>query len=371
MRGARFGVSPWWRSPSVSIARTPARRPVDQPSTVRRDVIHAGVILMKHRIAVAACAAVALFAVACSDTDTRGLATEPGPSALDRNTHYSTTGVAAVVGANHLRASASVAAPSGQGDPLIVNSGEPGIAKGGGYRLSSFIDGSKHRHTIAMLYPVSGGPPVAVQHYVDGKLVSTNAFTWSRAGSQWVRTRSFLQSVRDGRLYGTYTTTTSAGGPVTPPGGGGGPKPTVRLTHPAPPNALQRALGTAAYDLAFAFAPDEANAQSPAFSECSQQWLRFAGALAAVISIELSIAEMPVITPVAYGQLASALAALAAAEDALLDCVLAHQPTPLIDNWSTGMGSGSGGGSGSGSGGGSKDCLEGSYAAHCSTALTL
>lgn len=322
---------------------------------------------MKHRIAVAACAAVALIAVACSDSDSdsRRLATEPGPSVLDQNTHYSTTGVAAVVGANHLtpRASATVAPPADQASPLIVVSGEPGLATTGGYRLSSFVDGSKHRHTISMLYPVTGGPPVAIQHYVDGKLVSTNALTWSRTGSQWVRTRSLLQSVRDGRLYGTYTTTTT----VTPPGGTGGTQPMVRLTHPAP-NAFQRAIGTAAYDLALLFAPQDATAQSPAFSACSQEWFRFTAAAATVIALEIAMASAPVIGPAAIAQLAAALAQLAAAEDALINCVLAHQPSPTMDNWSSGMGSGSGSASGSTEG---KDCLEGSYAAHCSTALTL
>jgi hypothetical protein len=331
---------------------------------------------MKHRIAVAACAAVALIAVACSDSDTgsRQLSTEPSPSAPDQQTHYITTGVAAVVGANQLlqslaphaapRPSASVAAPSQPAAPLIVTTGEPGVANGGGYRLSSFVDADQHRHTLSMLYPVTGGPPAAVQHYIDGKLVSTNAFTWSRTGAEWVRSRSLLQSVRDGRLYGTYATTTS----VTPPGGGGGSKPVVRLSRPAPPNALQRAVGEAAYHLAFVFAPQDATAQSLALSACSQQWLRFAAAATAVVAIEIAIANAPALTPLLIAQLGTALANLAGAEDALLDCVLAHQPIPLIDNWSSGMGTGGGSGSGSAEG---KDCLEGSYAAHCSTALTL
>lgn len=334
---------------------------------------------MKHRIAVAACAAVALVAVACSDSDigSRRLSTEPGPSAPEQQTYYSTTGVAAVVGANHLlhplapqtapRPNASVTSPS-QASPLIITSGEPGVASTGGYRTSSFIDASKHRHTIAMLYPVNGGPPVAVQHYVDGKLVSTNAFVWLRSGSEWVRTRSLLQSVRDGRLYGTYTTNTAPSG--APPGGGG--KPMVRLTHPAQPNALQRAVGSAAYHLAFAFAPQDATAQSLAFGACSQQWLRFAAAAGTVMSLEIVIAEAPAVTLLLTVQLGTALAALAAAEDALLDCVLSHQPIPTMDNWSSGMGSGGGGGGGTGGGsGGGNDCLEGSYAAHCTTPFTL
>ena len=333
---------------------------------------------MKHRIAVAACAAVALIAVACSDSDTnsRRLATEPGPTALDQGVHYTTTGVAAIVGAHHVQQpfgqstapapNASITAQSLQATPLMVGIGDPGIAKTGGYRLSSFVDDGKHRHTIAMLYASTGGPPQAVQHYIDGKLVSTNAIVWTRSGSEWVRTRSYLQSVRNGRLFGTYTTTTALTG--TAPVGGGDTKPMVRLGHPAPPSALQRALGTAAYDLAYVFAPQDATAQSLAIDACRQQWLRFLSAAAVVVGIEVTIADMPEMTPVLVTQFLSALANLAAAEDALLDCVLSHQPIPTVDNWSSGMGGGSGSGSGSAEG---KDCLEGSYAAHCSTALTL
>lgn len=335
---------------------------------------------MKHRIAVAACAAATLIAVACSDSEgtTRRLATEPGTSAPGQQAHYSSRGIAAVVGANHQlqsvappssspRPNASIAAPTDEASALTLATNEPGIATTGGRRNSSFVDGSRHRHIISMLYAANGGPPVAVQHYIDGKLVSTSAFSWNRTGTGWVRARSLLQSVRDGRLYGTYSTTTS----TSPVGGGGGTKPTVRMSQPVAPNGFQRAIGNAAYHLAFIVAPQDATAQSLALGACSQYWLRYAAAAFVVVGIEAIIAEAPILTPALITQLGAALALLGAAEDQMLDCVLSHQPIPLFDNWSSGMGTGGGGGGSGGGSGSTKDCLEGSYAAHCTTAFTL
>lgn len=336
---------------------------------------------MKHRIAVVAIAAAALVAVACQDQDggTRRLATEPGSTSPEQGAHYVTTGVAAVVGSNHRLqtvapsvpprgASASVAAANGPTSAMTLTNNEPGIANTGGRRNSSFVDSNKHQHTISMLYSSTGGPPVAVQHYVDGKLVSTTAFGWQRTTTGWVRTRSMLQSVQGGRLFGTYTTTTTqapVGG-----GSGGGTKQTVRLDRPAQPTALQKMIVGAAYHLAFIFAPQDATAQSLAFSECSQYWLRYAAAAAVVAGLEVVIADAPIIGPLIVSQFVAALALLGAAEDALLDCVLSHQAIPTIDNWSSGMGTGTGSGAGGGAGS-NKDCLEGSYAAHCTTAFTL
>jgi len=323
---------------------------------------------MKHRIAVAAIAAAALVAVACQDQDggARRLATEPGSTSPEQGTRYVTTGVAAVVDrVTHRSASASVVAANGSPDAVTISNGAPGIANSGGQRISSFVDASSHRHTVSMLYSSVGGPPAAVQHYVDGVLVSTNAFSWQRTSTGWVRTGSLLRVVRKGTLVGTYTTVTTPA----PVGKGGGSKPTLRLQGPVAPTALQRAIGSAAYHLAFVFAPQDATAQSLAWSACSQFWLRYAAAAAVVVGLEVAMADMPVITAFILAQFGSALSLLAAAEDQLLDCVLSHQPSST-DNWSSGMGSGAGSGAGGGSDG-TKDCLQGSYAAHCTTAFTL
>jgi hypothetical protein len=333
---------------------------------------------MKHRIAFAALAAATLIAVACEDPDggARRLATEPGVQTAGQEVQYRSTGSASVVGANHQLqsvapapsapgASASVVAANGVVGTMTLNTDEPGIATSGGRRNSSFVDATKHRHTISMLYDISGGPPVAVQHFVDGDLVSTSAFAWKRTSAGWVRTRSYLQAVHAGTLYGTYATTTT---PVGGGGGGGGTQPMLRLEHPGGPSTMQRMIGGAAYHLAFIFAPQDATAQSLALRPCLQQWLRYAAAAAVVTGLEIVIADAPVLTPLLITQLGAALALLGAAEDALLDCVLAHQPIPLVDNWS---GTNGAGGSGSGSGTGGWDCLQGSYAAHCTTAFTL
>jgi hypothetical protein len=63
------------------------------------------------------------------------------------------------------------------------------------------------------------------------------------------------------------------------------------------------------------------------------------------------------------------LASTAAMEDLLIDCMIANDSVSSGGFGGAG-GSGTGGGTG-GASGGSTDCLEGSYAAHCTTAFTL
>jgi hypothetical protein len=342
---------------------------------VWRDAIHVE-HHMRHRIAIAALAAAALIAVACEDqgAGSRRLATEPGDGATSSGeVHYRTTGSAAVVSKHRLQpvaparpapgVSASIVAGSGVVSAMTVYASEPGIATTSGQRTSTFTDASNHHHTIALMYGSTGGPPLAMLHYVDGSLVSTTAYSWLRTSTGWVRTRSYLQVGLNGKLYGTYTTTTVATTSTPISGGSGttGTQSTVMAKPAGGASTLQRMAGGAAYGLAYIFAPQDATAQSYALSLCSQQWLRYAAAAAVVVGIEILIADAPYLTPALITQLGSALALLAAAEDALLDCVLSHQPIPLIDNWS---GTGSSGGSGGGSNGGCVygfDCITPAY----------
>lgn len=334
---------------------------------------------MRHRIAITALAAAALIAGACADqgAGSHGLATEPGSGESPTgNDNYSTTGIATVVvgpkqrlqggkaSASSVGASASVVAGSGTLPVVIIEDGLPGLAPRGGRVTNSFVDASLHHHTLSVLYGANGGPPAAIQHYVDGALVSTNAFTWQHTTRGWVRTRSYLQTVRHGTLAGSYISTTTITG-----GSGGGGATMARADRITPPGALRRLVGYAAYRLAFAFAPQDASAQNLALTACRQQWLKYAAAAAVVAGLTAVIVDMPVITPLVITQFGGALALLAAAEDALLECVLANQPTPLMNNWGTTGGSGGGGAGGGGTP--PADCLAGSYAAHCTTPFTL
>jgi hypothetical protein len=325
---------------------------------------------MNHRIAVAAIASAALIIGACADQDggAQRFSTEPGADApmASSGVHYFTKSIATVRDpkSNKLvtiplsasvTANGSVVVTTGPAEAMQIPLSAPGIAKSGGTSTFTFDDSTKHHHVFALLYAGSGGPPAAIQHYVDGSLVSTSAYTWQRTSSAWLRTHSLVQVVRNGTLYGTYTTTATA-----PKGGGPAPVP-VRFDH-APAGPLQQLLGRVAYGLAFALAPQDANAQmTTILYACRQELLKYAAAAAVVIGITAVITELPALTPVISMQLAGSLALMAATEDAMLDCFIGHM-SPFI-------------GGGQGGGGHMQpppaECLSGSFAPQCSAPLTL
>lgn len=332
---------------------------------------------MRHRIAIASLAAVTLLVGACEERDgaANRLATEPAgaDSGGAESVHYLARGTAAVLDPRtHLLrnvappssapsgVSASIVAATTTTDAMQLPSALPGFGPGAGYAGATFDDSAAHHHTLILLYSSTGGPPVAMQHYIDGELTSVSAYSWQRLSTGWLRTRSLLRAVKGGTLYGTYTMNTY---PVQSSGGSGPAQP-VRLERVPPVGPFERVVGGVAYALAFALAPQDASAQySPAFSACRQQWLKYAAAAAVTVGYGAVIVDAPVLTPLVAMQFAGSLALLAVAEDSLLDCVLANQPTR------TAFGGGSGGGATGG--GSSSDCLEGSYAAHCTTPFTL
>jgi hypothetical protein len=190
---------------------------------------------MQRRIAIIAVAAAALIAAACADQDGgRQFSTEPTDTSPV--VRYVTSGVPAITDPKTHRpvdvtseawrggVSASVVAASVVDDGLQVASGDPGVAPTAGRTIWSFTDAAKHVQKIVLLYRDGGGPPAAMQHYTDGALVSTTAYTWGKTQAGWVRTRSYMQSVRNGSLVGTFTTTSTPAKPGT-----GGPIETVRL----------------------------------------------------------------------------------------------------------------------------------------------
>jgi hypothetical protein len=335
---------------------------------------------MKHLMALAAIAAAALTIGACADQDGGAgrLSTEPsGNDATgDAQLRYVMTASAELRDPRTRKmvaASASQAAPGvsasvaagGTGSTLQIANGSPGIAASGGYYIASFADQSRHQHTMVLLYPKFGGPPTAMQHYVDGALESTTGYSWQRTAAGWVRASSLMRVVRNNVLVGTYTTSTTTA--PTKPGKPGGPAVPVRLEHQPGASAFQRMMVNVAYHAALVFAPQDASAQSLAFLACTQEWLRFTAAAAAVTGIIFVIADAPALSILLTSQYAAAVSLMGAAEDALLRCILANQP-PSVFHF---FGGGAGGGGGAGSDAGNEDCLEGSYAAHCTTPFTL
>jgi hypothetical protein len=215
-------------------------------------------------------------------------------------------------------------------------------------------------HKIVFLY-LAGGPPSAMQHYTDGVLVSTTAYTWARTQLGWVRTRSYMQSVRNGSLVGTYTTTT-----VPVKSGTGGPIETVRLERAPAVGPVQKTLGALAYALAFAFAPQDATAQFY-FYNCRQEWLKYGGSAALLSAAAVALAGAPELTPALASTFVSLLFATAALEDLLIDCMLKY------DSVSSGgfIYGGSGGGGSAGWPPDKWDCFLGSFASRCTTNWVL
>jgi hypothetical protein len=328
---------------------------------------------MHQRIAVLGISAAALIVGACADRE-GGSRLPAEPNDATPTLRYVTTASAAVVdphthrlipvkeddGARARVLASVVAVNGGESDVVQLSSTAPGVERSGGYVKKTFVDASKHKHTLIFLYKGIGGPPAAIQHYIDGVLASTSAYTWARTSAGWVRTSSFYQAVHNGSLYGTYSTVT-----VPRNTGGSGPPQTVRLDRPRPTAPVERMLAHAAYVLAFAFAPQDATAQFY-FLECMTEWLRYAAASAAVAGVYAAIIDAPYLTPVLIMQLAGALGLAGVAEDMLISCMLAHDPSFAMQGFS-------GGGAGSSSGAGSPawDCFIGSYAAHCTTPFTL
>lgn len=322
---------------------------------------------MRHRIAVAAIAAAALIAAACQDSSdsARRLTTEPGSSIPDLAQHYITTARASVVDrtthrltpveqlpGGHAGVSASIVNGAGSLPAMLVASGEPGVASGAGYGMQKFTDSANHVHAIVTLYRSTGGPPAAIQHYVDGVLVSTSAYQWQKTASGWVRTQSIFQQLHNGVLEGTYSTHTT----VAPPGGGGGPVQTVRLEHPSRSGPIERAAVVTMYALALASAPQAVDAQMY-FGPCRQQWLHYMGAAAALAGASAALAYAPVATPALITGFIAALAATAALEDQLVDCMIQNDPA-----FQYGESGGGVGGAGGGAPQGKSECLNGGYA---------
>jgi uncharacterized membrane protein YgcG len=333
---------------------------------------------MHHRIAVIALAATALIVAACADQEGGSrLSTEPRDATPTLN--YVTTSSAAIVNprTHRLEAVSPASLPNGVSASIVgtavtssamqVGSYEPGVASTAGAGSWTFTDSLKHVHKIVLLYRTGGGPPAAMQHYTDGALVSTSAYSWLKTSTGYLRTRSFVQSLRNGNLVGTYTTLTNL--PKTPLNPG--PVQPVRFDHPPTVGPAQRTLGTVAYALAFAFAPQDATAQGFYFYACRQQWLHYAVAAALLSGSAAAIVAAPELTPALVTVFIGALGTAAAMEDLLIDCMIANDSVASGGFGGSGGGFASGGGTGGTGGGGYSDCLEGSYAAHCTTPFTL
>lgn len=314
---------------------------------------------MNHRIAIAAVTMVAatLTAAACADSSA-GPRTPPAQYSttesfqiLNPNTGVLTEykqGIRSAPGVS-LSTMAPVSAPA-----MLIADNNPSVSRVGAYHLGVHtVDDKKHAHDIIYLYAGSG-PPTAVQHYLDGKLVTETKNTWVGISGGWYRSLTTLQVLNptNGKvlssmaIVGTYTAVTK---PCNP-----------KITYCAPPRIVmndhipmgRRMMGYAGLGFANLFAPADALAQSGIpglFGPCTQEWLTYQAAGLALAVSAVALAGCPE-CGATEALFAAAMYACAKAEDALLNCELRSQGYA-----DAGGGGGGGLGAGSASGGGGGD----------------
>ena len=312
---------------------------------------------MNVRISIAAVAMVAatLTAVACADNST-------GPAAAP--IRYSTTesfqilnprtgvltdykqGIRSVPGV-----SLSTTAPLPVAAIFLADN-NPSVSRVGSYHLGVHtVDVKNHTHDIIYLYAGSG-PPTAVQHYIDGKLITETRNTWVRATGGWYRSLSTLQVMNPTSskvmsslaIVGTYTSVTT---PCNPKVTDCGPAQTV-MNDRLPVG--RRTMGYVALALANFFAPGDALAQTAVpglFGPCTQEWIAYQAAGLGLAAAAVALAGCPEcgVTEAAF---AAAMFACAKAEDALLNCELRSQGYAAAGSGSGtyGMAGGASGGAG-------------------------
>lgn len=315
---------------------------------------------MNHRLASAATLAVAgvvLVAAACSDSI---IAPEKSPQYYASETSIEilnpATGVLTRYAPgfhNSNGVSLATTAPASEPAMLLADNAASVSHVGAAHLKVSTVDATKHKHDILYLYPNSGGPPTAVQHYIDGKLLSETKNTWTRITGGWYRSLMTFQVMNPASgsvlssqaIQGVYTVATKPCNPKVSPNCGPGQ---MVINDHVPLGG--RLAGYFALGLANVFAPADALAQSSIpglFGPCTQEWLTYqaAGLALAVAAVALAACPACGLTEAAF---AAALFAAAKAEDALLNC-------QIRSTFGGGMGGGSGGDFGAGGSGGAGD----------------
>jgi hypothetical protein len=265
------------------------------------------------------------------------------------------------------RVMASIVTGGTTQDVAVIPTSARGISQGGsGSLVYDFKDSTGRMHHSVLLYGGSG-PPMAVQAYMNKKLISTTALTWTRTSGGYYNSKSVMRVVNPntGGQVGEYTqigeltTTTKPCNPKLTDNCG--PQQTVRRVSP-----IQKAIGLAVYGLAKACASTAAaQGCSYCFSECFQWWLIWAYSFGQVYSAAAADLAVPGAAMAALTQIGFASIAL----QGLVDCMVkADSRARGFSSAGTGMG---GGGTGGGAPASDKTCLEGSFAAHCTTAFTL
>lgn len=250
--------------------------------------------------------------------------------------------------------------------PLVmVRDGARGlIARPGEYRRAiTMRDEHGAVHHLVALYGPAGGPPRVIQHYVGATLVRVLAMEWERVHGGWAQRRLHAREIRDGRVVIETDARASA----------------LRLSSASRPARLRaRLVGL----LASALMPRAAEAQlflSECWTEYKNYWKATGALTTAIVAIEVAeeTGAAAIVIEGLYVGYTAALASAAIAEFDLFLCVEnARELTDHLNSLDSPTSSTSTEGTSTSSGGvdsGPLDpsCLEGSYAAACTTPFTL
>lgn len=238
------------------------------------------------------------------------------------------------------------------------------IARPGEHRRTiSMRDDQGAVHHLVALYGPEGGPPRVIQHYVGATLVRVLAMEWEHVRGGWAQRRLHARELRDGRVIIETDARASS----------------LRLASASRGARLRSALGAL---LAGALMPRAAEAQlflSECWTEYKNYWKATGALTTAIVAIEVAeeTGAATVVIEGLYVGYTAALASAAIAEFDLFLCIenareLANHLNSLDSPTSTTSTEGTSTSSG-GVDTGSLDssCLEGSYAAACTTPFTL
>jgi len=312
---------------------------------------------MRNTLAIAAAALLAAMAVACSDSTNPEVSPTAYQSQASIQILNPKTGELTTYAPGFKTGSGvmlSTTAPT-QAPAMLIADNDASVSKSGPAHLSvTTYDAQSHKNQIIYLYS-QAGPPTAIQHYIDGKLITETKNTWTKISGGWYRSLTTLQVINptsgailgSEAVQGTYTVVTKPCNPAQPGTNCAPPQVVINnapLTH--------KLAGYAGLAIANIFAPADALAQSGLpglFGPCTTEWLKYqaAGLALAIAAVALAACPECLITEAAF---AAAMYACAEAENSLLDCELKSQGYAGGGGGSGGAGSGGGGDWGCGAG---------------------
>lgn len=158
---------------------------------------------------------------------------------------------------------------------IVVPNGSPSLSSGAAMAVYDYTDSATGKPgRVTEFWPASGGPGTAMYHVMNGKLLATTVFHWSRTSTGWYANKAVSTIyMSNGATAGTETVvaqTTTVAQPCNP------------KTQSCPPQqtVMHRAMCGALYALAMA-------TSSPALGQvasCWREWARYLASASVLMS---------------------------------------------------------------------------------------